>query len=118
MSNLDDKIACAECGAKTHSIQLHLSDAHPGMTLADYQAKFPGQPILSERAEAAIKARAAAAPAVAPAAPATVGMAGSALPANVTALNPEGKTTGALHEVFGLLDTAGKPVPAAKNGAS
>ncbi|MEZ2310855.1 AAA family ATPase [Paraburkholderia sp. RCC_158] len=111
MSDLDDKITCAECGAKTHSIQLHLNDAHPGMALADYQAKFPGQPVLSKRAEQAIAARAAAQPATA-----AIGMAGSALPANVTALNPEGKTSAALHEVFGLLDNAGNPVPAAKNG--
>jgi cobaltochelatase CobS len=114
MSNLDAKITCAECGALTHAIVLHLKDAHPEMTLADYQAKHPGEPVMSERArlatEAELKKRAGAV------APLTVNAAGGAMPANVLALNPEGKTTGALHEVFGLLDGAGKPVAAALNG--
>jgi cobaltochelatase CobS len=111
MSDTGDKISCQECGALTHAIQLHLPEAHPGMTLADYQAKFPEAPVLSERAKAELErqrvAKAAAAPAV------TASMAGSALPANVVALNPDGKTTAAMHEIFGLVDGHGKPVAAA-----
>jgi len=117
MSVINAKIACAECGALTHAIQLHLPEDHSGMTLADYQAKHPGAPIMSEMAKARIAEKVAASAAATAAAPgAVVGMAGSALPANVTALNPSGKTTGSLHETFALLDAAGNGVPAAKNG--
>jgi cobaltochelatase CobS len=117
MSNPDQKIECAECGALVHAIEIHLKDAHPGMTLADYTAKHPQAPVLSERAKLAIAAkRAEKAGATATPAATTVGMAGAALPANVTALNPTGMTTAALHDVFGLVDPMGKPVAAAKNG--
>jgi len=114
MSELGDKIKCAECGALTHAIQLHLPEAHPGMTVADYRAKYPNESILSARAEAELARREAAK--AAPAVAVTEGMAGSALPANVVALNPEGKTTGTLHATFGLLDGAGNAVAAALNG--
>jgi cobaltochelatase CobS len=118
MSNISDaKIVCKECGAKTHSIQIHLNDgAHPGMSLTDYQAKYPGEPILSEKAQRALAAEVARRAAVVVASPAVaVSMAGSVLPANVTALNPLGETTGALHEIFKLVDGAGNPVVAAKS---
>ena len=50
-----DKIECAICGALTHSIQVHLDKAHPEMTIAEYQKRFPGKPILSEVAKRAIE---------------------------------------------------------------
>ncbi|MDP9155350.1 MAG: AAA family ATPase [Pseudomonadota bacterium] len=114
MSAQDGKIECAECGALTHAIALHLKEVHPDMTIEDYQAKHPGAPLMSERARIAVEAKNAQRAAAE--APLTVGVAGGAMPANVLALNPDGKTTGTLHETFGLLDGAGNPVPAAKNG--
>jgi cobaltochelatase CobS len=55
----DSKIACAICGSKTHSIQLHLQREHPEMTLSDYKDKFPGHPLLSKLAEQKIAEQAA-----------------------------------------------------------
>ena len=52
-----DKIECAICGALTHSIQVHLDKAHPEMTIAEYQKRFPDKPILSEVAKRAIEDR-------------------------------------------------------------
>jgi cobaltochelatase CobS len=115
MSDTGDKITCQECGALTHAIQLHLPEAHPGMTLADYQAKYPEAPVLSDRAKAELERQRAAKAAAATAAPVVAAMAGGAMPANVVALNPDGKTTATLHDAFGLLDGHGKPVPAALN---
>lgn len=107
MNESNGKIACAICGAMIHSVELHLKDKHENMTLQQYQAQYPNEPVLSEVAKAAIAKRMAEQGSAAPA----VAMAGSAMPANVTALNPNGETTGALHEVFGLGDA-----PAGKNG--
>lgn len=60
------KITCAICGAKTHSIQLHLQRDHAGsMTLAEYKNKYPGEPVLSKLAEQKIAEKAAAAAAAA-----------------------------------------------------
>jgi cobaltochelatase CobS len=104
MSNNNGKILCAECGAAVHSIALHLKEgAHPGMAIADYQAKFPGQPLLSAAAEQAIAQQKRAKEAIAAAAEgATMAMAGTAT-ATVTALVPKGGVVKKhLHEVFGL----------------
>lgn len=58
----DVKISCAICGAKTHSIQLHLQRDHAdlGMTLADYKEKYPTMPVLSKLAEMKIAEKMAA----------------------------------------------------------
>lgn len=50
-----EKIECAICKGLTHSIQLHLSKAHPEMTIEEYQNRYPGLPILSETAKKAIE---------------------------------------------------------------
>lgn len=48
----EDMIACAECGARVHAIKLHLRDgAHGGMTVEDYQSKFPDAPLTSPYAD-------------------------------------------------------------------
>lgn len=47
----DTKIACAICGCKTHSIQLHLQRDHSDVTIADYKEKYPKEPLLSKLAE-------------------------------------------------------------------
>lgn len=57
----DTKITCAICGAKTHSIQLHLQRDHAGsMTIAEYKEQYPGHPVLSKLAEQKIKEKQAA----------------------------------------------------------
>lgn len=43
------------CGMQTHSIQLHLRDHHPDVSLAQYQAMFPDAPLLSEVAKARLQ---------------------------------------------------------------
>ena len=55
----DSKITCEICGSKTHAIQLHLTRDHAdlGMTVADYQEKYPGAPIFSELALLKMKER-------------------------------------------------------------
>jgi cobaltochelatase CobS len=100
------RVKCEICGAQVHSIQRHLSVDHAdlSMTIADYQAKFPGMPILSEIAaqKLAEAARAkAAAPAEAPV---------STDPSCETKLV-------AFNELFGLgkaaaaMSAKGKPIP-------
>ena len=46
-----NKICCKLCGAEVHAIPHHLKDTHPELSLADYQARFPEAPILSELAK-------------------------------------------------------------------
>lgn len=50
---MSEKIACQICGAKVHSIKLHLErdGAHPGMSVLEYQSQFPGAPLLSDLAK-------------------------------------------------------------------
>lgn len=45
------KITCTICGASVHSIQLHLKEFHEGVTIGDYQERFPSDPILSDMAK-------------------------------------------------------------------
>lgn len=54
----EDMIACAECGAKVHAIKIHLRDGiHGGMTVEEYQAKFPNAPLMSAYAEHLVETR-------------------------------------------------------------
>lgn len=46
----DDRVKCEVCGALTHSIQHHLKQEHPDMTLDAYTATYPDAPLLSETA--------------------------------------------------------------------
>lgn len=43
----DGKIICELDGARVHSIQVHLKNHHPEVSVADYRARFPGAPLLS-----------------------------------------------------------------------
>lgn len=45
------KITCQICNEQVHSIQLHLRDAHPTLTVADYKTMYPHAPLLSEMAQ-------------------------------------------------------------------
>jgi cobaltochelatase CobS len=99
-------IKCEICGEETHSIQLHLSTAHPDVSLQTYQERFPKAPIYSEAALERLRAREEvkapslvvqhAVPAASPA-------------AHTPNLAVVEKRT--LHEVFGLPDS-----PAVRNG--
>ena len=66
MSN--DKIECKLDGAMVHSVELHLRNNHPEVSIADYMAQYPGAPILSELAKQTIAKKKAEAVAAAPAA--------------------------------------------------
>jgi cobaltochelatase CobS len=63
---MTEKINCAICDAQSHSIKMHLKEAHPEMTVAQYEEKYPGAKLLSDMAvkmleeQAAKKAAAAA----------------------------------------------------------
>lgn len=97
MSN--DKIKCRICDAEVHSIQHHLAEAHKDasgatiMTLTEYQAAYPGAPILSQVASDMLRKKRAE----------TVG---AAAPAPVLKFEGEQPVTKAFHEVFGI---AGMP---------
>lgn len=47
----NERIKCEICGAECHSIQLHLSEKHNGVTIAQYQKEYRNAPILSEVAK-------------------------------------------------------------------
>jgi cobaltochelatase CobS len=105
------KIRCAECGALEHAIQRHLKEAHPGMTIADYQARHPGQPLLSEMAkqlleqkrQQAAQAQATQGEAQPAAVEPVMAMSGTATAAKVVELIPKGSVVKKhLHEVFEL----------------
>ena len=117
------KISCKICNAQEHVMQKHLEQHHPDVSIEQYQARFPGEPILSALAQQALdkrlKGRAAAAKSatsesdpgvVHPADPAN-----TAVPATVV---PKGLTTKrSLHEVFDLgkakaaMSVRGEPIP-------
>jgi cobaltochelatase CobS len=54
---VDSRVKCAICGALVHSIQHHLGREHAdlAMTLEQYEAQYPGQPIMSEIARRKIE---------------------------------------------------------------
>lgn len=98
----ETRISCRLCGAKVHSIQHHLAEDHKDVSLADYQARYPDAPVMSDimKAKLAERTRAAAAAKASGHDPAASVAAAPAL--------PWGATKKPLHEVFGL-----GPVPAA-----
>jgi cobaltochelatase CobS len=84
-----------------HSIQHHLSEDHKDVSLVDYQARFPGSPIMSEIMRSKLEERARAKAA-------GVGIPLEGAVASVDVAAPWGAVKKPLHEVFGL-----GPVPAA-----
>lgn len=112
-TEVEERIACALCDAKVHSMQLHLRDNHPGVTLADYQQKFPEAPIYSEFAKRKIAEKKAA---EAAGKTSTTAMAGTgASPLQV--VNAPAKAHKAFHELFDLgstpaaMNAKGAPIP-------
>jgi cobaltochelatase CobS len=102
MSTNDGKITCMVCGGLVHSIQQHLKEAHPTMSLQDYQAKFPDEPILSETAKAVIAKHQAEKAAAAAGAPVEMAMSAAAV---ATTLAPPASLKKAFHELFGFEPT-------------
>lgn len=92
---MTEKISCAICCAKEHSIQHHLKKAHLDITLEQYIADYPNAPLMSEAAKEALEKRRRES------AGTVVGMAGTA--ASVTALVPKGRAIKKfLHDIFDL----------------
>ncbi|WP_374335299.1 AAA family ATPase [Methyloversatilis sp.] len=106
---MSSKINCAICNAEVHSIEMHLREAHPTVSVDDYKASYPGFPLLSKAAEDIIAKRAAAAAASSKVAQPAAATAASTSPVTSAARKP-------LHEVFGLPESqgkgaSGKPIP-------
>lgn len=97
---MSDKIKCELCNAEVHSIQMHLKNDHPGVSIDDYIRDYPDAPLMSELAKAKLaEKRAAKAPA---AEEPKLEMAGTAA-ASVSTLVPKGAVVKkAFHEVFAL----------------
>lgn len=122
-----DTIVCKEDGAVVHSIALHLRKSGSSMTVEDYQAKYPGEPILSPYAEMVMankraqKEEAEAAKAAAATTTVQPPAEGTAVSQNkgidLGSIAPGVATEGKFHEVFDLgavkeaLSTRGKPIP-------
>lgn len=74
----EPRITCEICGALVHSVQHHLQQDHPAISIESYQAKYPGKPIMSEimkqRLEERMRAKAKAEPAAAAAGATAWGM--------------------------------------------
>lgn len=118
MSTSTDKIICKICNAQVHSIQVHLKNDHPEVTLDDYMAKYPAAPLMSEFAQAKLAEKRAAASAAAALAGGTgedmkLEMAGT----GSTAVPPDTIVRRSFHEVFKLgktkggLSAKGDPIP-------
>lgn len=126
MSN--EKITCEICGAKEHAIEVHLKKDHAelGISIADYQVKYPEAPIMSDAFKAALekrKAKQAAEAAEAKAKADAVVAAEASKPEEVkkpavsevlVASEKDKVVTKALHEVFEL---TGKDAKNSKGGA-
>lgn len=101
-STAETRIKCHECGALVHSIEKHLADDHPGVTLADYSEKYPGEPLMSDLLATKLKERMTATKA--------------ALPKPDASVSADYGTKKPLHEVFGLpagaatMSASGKPI--------
>lgn len=112
----DSRIKCEICGFETHSIQIHLRQAHPELTIADYQAKFPGSPILSEIAKRKLEeAQAAKAKESGETSAVIAAEVASAVAPTPSSSKPKVR---AFHEVFsispktpGALNARGEPIP-------
>lgn len=51
MADKKERIVCKLCGAHVHAIPQHLKQFHPEITLEEYQAQFPNEPLYSEFAK-------------------------------------------------------------------
>lgn len=96
----EGKTTCQICHEQVHVIKKHLEGAHPEISLEKYQEMFPLAPILSPRAEAAVKAKLAE-------------RKETAVAVSTPAAKP---TKGPLHELFGFgnnsaaMNSRGQPI--------
>jgi cobaltochelatase CobS len=118
MADQNDKITCEECGASVHIISKHLEQAHPGMTVAEYQDKYPLADIYSPYAKELMAKKAAEKEAAARLAAAASSTIKETPAANAAALVPAGGIIKkALHEQFELgavaeaMNAKGDPIP-------
>lgn len=108
-------ITCKICNAATHAVELHLRDAHPGVTLAQYRASYPDAPIYSEAALAKLREKGVMVQDNMVAAPQQTLLQAATAPKTAIIASTTGKA--ALHEVFGLqksaetTNTRGDPIP-------
>lgn len=51
----DGKIECKLCGSRVHAIVTHLAAKHPEVTIDEYKALYPNEPLLSPLAEQKLK---------------------------------------------------------------
>tara|TARA_R110000851_G_C13102760_1_gene569369 strand:- start:105166 stop:106353 length:1188 start_codon:yes stop_codon:yes gene_type:complete len=96
-------ITCRVCNEGVHSIQLHLKEAHPDVSLQDYKETYPGEPTLSDFAKARIAAKSephVPAPAVLKTAMAPSASVSILPPAAASSKQP-------LHELFGFGEAKG-----------
>jgi len=115
----DQKITCQHCGAKVHVIASHLKQAHPEMTMEEYQAKWPDAPLMSELAKVTLQKKLAASRQESEEGGAKEAIETSAIPApaSVDTLVPSGPTSKKLfHQLFNLsgksaMSRQGKGIP-------
>lgn len=110
---MSDKITCQICGELIHAVQVHLKNDHPDWTVERYRDEFPEAPLLSEKAEKALKARAA----TAKLAPAETGSVISMAARGVVTRQP-------MHELFGFgkvkaaMNARGEPIMVTVKGST
>lgn len=96
----ESRVTCKICGAKVHSIQIHIRNDHEDWTLEKYSETYPGEPLLSPIALAKI---------------AEAGARKSPTPDGTR--NAPRHAAKALHEAFGLgaakgaMNPRGEPIP-------
>lgn len=106
---MSEKIVCQICGAEIHSVQMHLKQAHPALSIDEYVGKYPEAPLMSELAKQKLAEKRAAA---APAAESKIEMSGTASLAPKDSILKK-----AFHEVFSLgkskaaMSAKGDPIP-------
>jgi cobaltochelatase CobS len=98
---MSEKITCEICGQKEHSIQLHLRDKHPEVSLEEYIERYPTAPLMSELAkERLAQKRSAVKPS---ASDDRLEMAGTSAGATIETLIPKGNIVKKpFHELFNL----------------
>ena len=103
------KITCKICGASIHSVQIHLRDEHPEVSVEQYKSEYPDAPLLSEKAQERIAARIADGGAI------KTAMAGAV--SSVVSISSSHITRKPMHEQFGLgkvaaaMNAKGDPIP-------
>lgn len=117
----DGKIVCHIDNVRVHSVQSHITKNHPDWTIERYQREFPGEPVLSDTAQALLAKRdqekAKAAMVAAASAPAGVPAAFSQEASNMISTAKLVANNAFFHDVFELgtapaaMNAKGSPIP-------